>query len=73
MRGKYANTIMKFQCPIIGDTVLMYNEDESIIGQFPMDNAFEMLFGDKDKIYCQCKYRNSDGYLEIGKEVEACF
>lgn len=73
MRGKYIKTIMKFQRPIIGNTVLIYNENRSILGELPMDSAFEMLFGDKHKIYCQCKYRNSDGYLEIGKEVEADF
>lgn len=73
MRGKYTKTIMKLQRPIIGDTVLMYNEERKIIGEFPMDSAFEMLFGNRDKIYCQCKYRNSDGYLEIGEEVEADF
>ena len=72
MRGKYTKTVMKFQRPIYGsDLVFMYNKDRSIIGELPMDNVFEFLFGDRYKIYCQCKYRESDGYLEIGKEVKA--
>ena len=71
-KGKYTRTIMKFQRPIFGsNNVLMYNEDRSIMGQQPMDAVFELLFGERYKIYCECKYRNEDGYLEIGKEVEA--
>jgi hypothetical protein len=69
--AKYIDTVMKFQRPIIGDTVLMYNEDESIMGNLPMDAMFELIFGDRLKIYCRCKYRKSDGYLEIGEEVDA--
>lgn len=70
--GRYTKTVIKFQRPIYGaGLVLMYNEDRSIMGQLPMDRAFEMLFGDRYKIYCECKYRNSDGYLQIGKEVNA--
>lgn len=71
--AKYRKTVIKFQKPINGNEVLMYNEDRSIIGQLPMDNMFELLFGERYKIYCECRYRNSDGYLEIGKEVEADF
>ena len=72
--ARYEKVIMKFQKPIIGSNeVLMYNEKRSIIGQLPMDKAFEILFGDRLKIYCECKYRKSDGYLEIGKEVDAGF
>lgn len=71
-KGKYTKTVMKFQRPIFGsNNVLMYNEDRSIIGELPMDTIFSMLFGERYKIYCKCKYRNNDGYLEIGEEVEA--
>ena len=73
MPKKYTKVVMKIQKPIVGNTVLMYNKDHSILGQLPMDSGFEMLFGDRLKIYCECRYRNSDGYLEIGKEVEADF
>lgn len=73
MPRKYTKTIVKFQKAIIGNTVLMYNKNRSIMGELPMDKSFETLFGDRLKIYCECKYRNSDGYLEIGKEVEADF
>lgn len=51
----------------------MYNEDRSIIGELPMDKMLELILGDRLKVYCECKYRNSDGYLEIGKEVDADF
>ena len=71
---KWTKTIMKFQRPICGDgLVLMYNEDRSIIGELPMDEIFELLFDGRYKIYCQCRYRNEDGYLEIGKEVRGDF
>lgn len=70
--SKYTKTVMKFQKSLFGSNdVLMYNEDRTIMGQLPMDEIFELLFEDKLKIYCECKYRNSDGYLEIGKEVDA--
>ena len=71
MRGKYTKTVMKFQLSLGRDMVLMYNKDRSIMGELPMDKAFEMIFGEKNKVYCKCKYRNSDGYLEIGEEVKA--
>lgn len=71
--AKYTKAIIKFQRAIVGNKVLMYNEDRSILGEQPMDKMFELLFGDRYKIYCECKYRNSDGYLEIGKEVKADF
>lgn len=72
MKGRYTKTVIKFQKPIYGsDLVLMYNEDRSIMGQLPMDKVFKMLFGDRYKIYCECKFRDSDGYLEIGREVKA--
>lgn len=71
-KKKWTKTIMKFQRPLYGSNlVLMYNEDRSIQGQQPMDKMFELLFGERYKIYCQCRYRESDGYLEIGKEVKA--
>ena len=74
MKGRYTKTVIKFQRPIYGsELVLMYNEDRSIMGQLPMDRIFEMLFGDRYKIYCECKFRNSDGYLKIGREVKADF
>ena len=70
--SKYTKTVMKFQKLLFGSNdVLMYNEDRTIMGQLPMDEIFELIFGDKLKVYCECKYRNSDGYLEIGKEVNA--
>lgn len=66
--------VIKFQRPIMGgNEVLMYNKDRSIRGQLPMDKAWEFLFGDKYKIYCECIYRSSDGFLKIGKEVNADF
>lgn len=72
MKGRYIKTVIKFQKPMFGSgLVLMYNEDRSIMGQLPMDKVFEFLFGDRYKIYCKCKFRDSDGYLEIGREVEA--
>lgn len=71
MRGKYTNVVMKFQLSLGRDKVLMYNKDRSIMGELPMDKAFELIFGKKKKVYCKCKYRNSDGYLEIGEEVKA--
>lgn len=74
MKGRYTKTVIKFQRPIYGsELVLMYNEDRSIQGQLPMDKAFELLFGDRYKIYCECKFRDRDGYLEIGREVKADF
>lgn len=74
MKGRYTKTVIKFQRPIwdLGP-VLMYNEDHSIMGQLPLDKTFEMLFGDRYKIYCECKFRNSDGYLKIGREIKADF
>ena len=72
MKGKYTKTVMKFQRSISGgDSVLMYNKDRSIRGEQPMDKIFEFLFNGRLKVYCECKFRNSDGYLEIGKEVKA--
>ena len=71
-KEKWIRTVIKFQKPVYGsDLVLMYNQDRSIQGQQPMDKMFEMLFGDRYKIYCQCKYREEDGYLKIGREVKA--
>ena len=71
---KYTKCIIKFQRPIAGSGgVFMYNKDRSIMGELPMDDSFEYLFGDRFKMYCECKYRNSDGFLEIGKEVDADF
>lgn len=64
-------TVIKFQRAIIGDTVLMYSKDRKIIGEQPMDKMFEMLFNGRYKVYCLCRYRESDGFLEIGKEVMA--
>ena len=71
-KSKYKKTVIKFQRPVYGSNlVLMYNEDHSIIGQLPMDEVFESLFGGSFKIYRECRYRKSDGYLEIGREVQA--
>lgn len=72
MAKRYIKDVFKFQKPMYGDgLVLVYNEDRSIIGHLPMDACFELLFGDQYKIYCECKYRDSDGFLKIGREVEA--
>ena len=76
MSKKYIKDVFKFQKPSFGSNqscndVLMYNKDRSIMGQLPMNQVFELIFGDKLKVYCECKYRNSDGYLKIGKEVKA--
>lgn len=71
-KRKWIKTIMKFQRPLYGsDLVLMYNEDRSIMGQQPMDQMFEYIFGDKYKVYCECKYDENSGYLQIGKQVKA--
>ena len=64
-------TVIKFQKALIGDTVLMCSRDRKIIGEQPMDKKFELLFGNRYKVYCECKFRESDGYLEIGNEVIA--
>ena len=69
MKGK--KVVVKFQKALIGDTVLMYSKDRKIIGEQPMDKMFEFIFKDRYKVYCLCKYRESDGYLEIGQEVMA--
>ena len=63
--------VIKFQKALIGDTVLMYSRDRKIMGEQPMDKKFEALFAGRYKVYCLCKYRESDGFLEIGKEVMA--
>ena len=70
-KSKATKTVMKIQKALIGDTVLIYNKDRSIMGELPMDKKFEVLFGDRYKVYCLCKYRESDGFLEIGEEVMA--
>lgn len=64
-------TVIKFQKALIGDTVLMYSKDRKIMGELPMDAAFEALFGDRYKVYCLCRFRESDGFLKIGQEVMA--
>lgn len=69
--AKWKKTVIKFQRALIGDSVLMYSKDRKIMGEQPMDKMFEMLFKDRYKMYCECRYRESDGYLEIGAEVMA--
>lgn len=64
-------TVIKFQKALIGSTVLMCSRDRKIIGELPMDFAWELLFDGRYKMYCECNFRESDGYLEIGKEVMA--
>ena len=64
-------TVIKFQKALIGNMVLMCSKDRKIIGEQPMDKKFELLFKDRYKMYRLCKYRESDGYLEIGQEVMA--
>ena len=69
--AKYKKTVIKFQRALIGDSVLMYSKDRKIMGEQPMDKMCEMLFKDRYKMYRECRYRESDGYLEIGAEVMA--
>ena len=69
MKGK--KVVIKFQKALIGNTVLMCSRDRKIIGELPMDSAWEALFDGRYKMYRICRYRESDGYLEIGKEVMA--
>ena len=69
--AKYKKTVIKFQRALIGDNVLMYSKDRKIIGEQPMDMMFEFLFNGRYKIYCECKYRESDGMLIISNEVMA--
>ena len=64
-------TVIKFQKALIGDTVLMCSRDRKIIGELPMTKSFELLFDGRYKMYCLCKYRESDGELLIGEEVMA--
>ena len=63
--------VVKFQKALIGNTVLMYSKDRKIMGEEPMDDAYEVLFNGRYKMYRLCKYRESDGYLLIGAEVMA--
>lgn len=69
--AKWTKTVIKFQKALIGNTVLMHSRDRKIIGEEPMNKAYEMLFKGRYKMYRICKYRESDGYLEIGQEVMA--
>ena len=69
--AKMKKTVIKFQKALIGNTVLMCSRDRKIIGEQPMDEAWEMLFGGRYKMYRECKYRESDGKLLIGAEVMA--
>ena len=64
-------TVIKFQKALIGNTVLMYSRDKKIIGELPLEEAWEILFNGRYKMYRECKFRESDGYLEIGNEVMA--
>jgi len=70
-KKKWSHTVVKFQRSIGGSMVLMYNKDRSIFGEQPMDEMLELLFDGRNKMYCKCRYRNEDGYLEIGEEVRA--
>ena len=70
-KKKWTHTVVKFQRSIGGSMVLMYNKDRSIFGEQPMDEMLELLFDGRNKMYCKCRYRNEDGYLEIGEEVRA--
>lgn len=68
---KWKKTVIKFQRALIGDSVLMYSKDRKIMGEEPMDKIYEFLFNGRYKMYRECRYRESDGYLEIGAEVMA--
>lgn len=67
MKEKY--TIIKLQKAINNDNVLAYNKDRSIMGEFPITEELRLLFGNRLKIYCKCKYKTG-GLLEIEKEVK---
>ena len=71
MGNTMKKTVIKFQKALIGDTVLMCSRDRKIIGELPMDSVFELLFDGRHKVYCECRFRESDGYLKIGQEVMA--
>ena len=71
---KYEHVIIKLQRPILGaDTMLAYDKEQKIMGQIPISNEVKALFGDRLKIYCRCRYRNSDGMLFIDEEVDDNF
>ena len=71
MDNSMKKTVIKFQKALIGNTVLMISKDRNIIIEEPMDSTYEGLFKGRYKMYRICKYRKSDGFLEIGKEVMA--
>lgn len=71
-KATWIRTVIKFQkSGYRNNFVQMQNRDRSIRGELPMDGLFEILFGARDKFYCECKYREEDGYLKIGREVKA--
>lgn len=56
--------VFKFQRALNNNRVLAYNRNRSVMGEFPITEELDALFGDELKIYCRCKHRK-DGQLEI--------
>lgn len=48
---------------------LVYNEDRSVMGEFPLLPEVAELFGDRLKFYADCEV--VDGNLNLDHEVEA--
>lgn len=50
--------------------VLVYNEDRSIMGQFPMTEELLTWFGDKYKLYIEGVFNESTGRIDLIRVVE---
>jgi len=63
--------IFKVQKPLLGNEVLIYNKDESILFQTPYTKYWDNFFGDEYKKYIDASI-NEKMNLQIHKETERC-
>lgn len=49
---------------------LVYNEDRSVQGQFPVTKEMRDFMGDDMKVYVRGVWRKKDGKLEIDERLE---
>ena len=57
----------KSQFPTNSNKVLMYDMNNKIHQEVPMDANIAAVLGNRDKVYCKCKLKN--GILHIGERV----
>lgn len=72
--GNLVEMIVKVQRPITTTAsrpqILIYNQDRSVLVEYPLTKAFKRMFGNKHRMYVHARYNRKQESLNLGAVAE---